>query len=60
MVVKYAQGETKVFQLQSAVDKLEAKVKEKEREKELLAEKLRTHKAEAAKQSSSNDEKVKC
>mgnify|MGYP001793702936 CR=1 FL=1 len=58
MVVKYAQGESKIAQLQSSVDKLEAKLNEREREKEVLLEKLRDVKSETAKQFSSLDGKV--
>lgn len=58
MVVKFAQGETKIAQLQGAMEKLELKVKEKDREKELLAEKLRSMKSETAKRGSTLDERV--
>lgn len=58
MVVKYAQGEAKIATLLANVDKLEQKVKEKEREKDLLTEKLRSIKSESAKNTSSLGERV--
>ena len=58
MVVKYAQGEAKIATLQGNIDKLEQKLKDKDREKELLAEKLRSLKSESAKHSTNLEERV--
>lgn len=58
MVVKYAQGETRIAQLLANLEKLELRVKDREREKDILVEKLRNIKGESAKHTSSLDEKV--
>jgi len=58
MVVRYAQGETKIAQLQSTIDKLESRVKDREREKDVLSEKLRSLKSESTKHTATLQEKV--
>ena len=58
MVVKYAQGETKIAQLQSSLEKTELRLKDREREKEVLAVKLRTLTSDSAKMASNVDAKV--
>lgn len=59
MVVKYAQGEAKIATIQANIGKLEQKIKDKDREKDLLAEKLRSLKSESAKHSTNLEDRVK-